>query len=236
MLLNFSKIDIPKFEAVAAGIANEIGMGENEAEQPVELMRQAVEDVIVEMQADQVVDVETDEDGSLVIEMAAAAFYKSGSAEFRAQAIPVLQKIAELLNAPRFKAYQIEVAGHTDDDPIRTAKFPSNWELSAARATSIVRYFISLDMDRRRMKAAGLADTRPKYPNRDKEGNPIIENQQENRRIVMTATAMSLQERAQVFGDAKYGLVKQKMGEQEDEKEKNKKTSVNSTTQIPKKK
>ena len=52
----------------------------------------------------------------------------------------------------------------------------------------------------------------------------------------MTATAMSLQERAQVFGDAKYGLVKQKMGEQEDEKEKNKKTSVNSTTQIPKKK
>ena len=52
MLLNFSKIDIPKFEAVAAGIANEIGMGENVAEQPVELMRQAVEDVVVEMQAD----------------------------------------------------------------------------------------------------------------------------------------------------------------------------------------
>ena len=147
MLLNFSKIDIPKFEAVAAGIANEIGMGENSAEQPVEVMKQAVEDIIVEMQADQVVDVQTDEDGSLVIEMAAAAFYKSGSAEFRAQAIPVLQKIGELLNAPRFKAYQIEVAGHTDDDPIRTTKFPSNWELSAGRATSIVRYFISLKMD-----------------------------------------------------------------------------------------
>jgi len=236
MLLNFSKIDIPKFEAVAAGIANEIGMGENEAEQPVEIMKQAVEDVIVEMQADQVVDVQTDEEGSLVIEMAAAAFYKSGSAEFRSQAIPVLQKIGELLNAPRFKAYQIEVAGHTDDDPIRTVQFPSNWELSSARATSIVRYFISLDMDRRRMKAAGLADTRPKYPNRDKEGNPIVENQMENRRIVMTATAMSLQERAQVFGDAKYGLVKQKMGEQDDEKKKNKKSSTSSKSSVPQRK
>jgi len=235
MLLNFSKIDIPKFEAVAAGIANEIGMGENSAEQPVEVMKQAVEDIIVEMQADQVVDVQTDEDGSLVIEMAAAAFYKSGSAEFRAQAIPVLQKIGELLNAPRFKAYQIEVAGHTDDDPIRTTKFPSNWELSAGRATSIVRYFISLKMDRRRMKAAGLADTRPKYPNRDKEGNPITENQMENRRIVMTATAMSLQERAQVFGDAKYGLVKQKMGEEDDKEKKRIKSNSKSTSVLPKK-
>ena len=86
------------------------------------------------------------------------------------------------------------------------------------------------------MKAAGLADTRPKYPNRDKEGNPIVENQMENRRIVMTATAMSLQERAQVFGDAKYGLVKQKMGEEEDEEKKNKESKASSTSKVPKKK
>ena len=216
MLLNFSKIDIPAFNEVAAGIANEIGMGEDESN-PIALMQEAFEDVVAEMQADQVVDVETDEDGNITIELASAAFYKSGSAEFRAQAIPVLQKIGELLNAPRFKAYQLEIAGHTDDDPISTLQFPSNWELSAGRATSIIRYFISTGMDYRRMKAAGFAHTRPKFPNRDSNGDPIKENQLENRRVVMTATPMSLEERAQIFGDARYGLVQETMSKQNEE-------------------
>jgi len=234
MLLNFSKIDIPAFQEAAAGIANEIGMGKDEAT-PITAMKEAFEDVVAEMQADQVVDVQTDEEGNITIELASAAFYKSGSADFRAQAIPVLQKIGELLNAPRFKAYQLEIAGHTDDDPIKTAKFPSNWELSSGRATSIIRYFITLGMDHRRMKAAGYADTRPKYPNRDKDGNPIKENQLENRRIFMTATPMSLQERAQIFGDAKYGLVQQKMGEATEEEIKGSKVAPSTLTGLPKK-
>jgi chemotaxis protein MotB len=234
MLLNFSKIDIPMFNAVAAGIANEIGMGKDEAN-PIALMQEAFEDVIAEMQADQVVQVETDENGNITIELASAAFYKSGSAEFRAQALPVLEKIGELLGAPRFKAYQVEIAGHTDDDPIHTAKFPSNWELSTGRATSIIRYFISLGMDFRRFKGAGYAHTRPKVPNRDKEGNPIVENQLENRRVVLTATAMSLAERAQIFGDATYGLVEQKMGEEEDENAEEPQSDPGTLTGLPKK-
>ena len=230
MLLNFWKIDIPMFNGVAAGIANEIGMGADEVN-PVAMLQQAFEDVVAEMQADEVVDVETDSDGNIVIELASGAFYKSGSAEFRPQAIPVLQKVGELLGAPRFMAYQVEIAVHTDDDPISTPQFPSNWELSTARATSIVRYFISQGLDYRRFKAAGFAHTRPKFPNRDKDGNPIPENQLENRRIVLTATAMSLQERAQLFGDATYGLVEQKMGQEEadrqaEEEEKREKSSI----------
>ena len=75
MLLNFSKIDIPAFNEVAAGIANEIGMGEDESN-PIALMQEAFEDVVAEMQADQVVDVETDEDGNITIELASAAFYQ----------------------------------------------------------------------------------------------------------------------------------------------------------------
>jgi len=215
MLLNFSKIDIPMFNEVAAGIKNEIGMGGKDSN-PITVLKKAFEDVISEMQADQVVDVQTDKDGNITIELASAAFYKSGSAEFRAQAIPVLEKIGQLLNAPRFKAYEIEIAGHTDDDPIHTAMYPSNWELSTGRATSIVRFFITLGMDFRRFKAAGYADTRPKSPNRDKEGNPIVENQLENRRIVLTATPMSLQDRAMIFGNAAYGLAEQKIGIEEE--------------------
>jgi chemotaxis protein MotB len=234
MLLNFSKIDIPAFNEVAAGIANEIGMGSEESN-PIALMQEAFEDVVAEMQADEVVDVQTDEDGNIVIELASAAFYKSGSAEFRPQALPVLEKIGELLNAPRFKAYEVEIAGHTDDDPISTARYPSNWELSTGRATQIVRYFITLGMDFRRFKAAGYAETRPKYPNRDKDGNPIVENQLENRRVVLTATPMSLEDRAQIFGDATYGLVEQKMGIEEEEQMKDTQSDPGTLTGLPKK-
>ncbi len=213
MLLNFSKIDIPAFNEVAAGIANEIGMGSKESN-PIATLQEALVSVVAEMQADQVVDVQTDNKG-ITIELASAAFYQSGSAEFRAQAIPVLEKIGQLLIAPRFMAYEVEVAGHTDDDPIHTVMYPSNWELSTGRATQIIRYFITIGMDYRRLKAAGYADTRPKYPNRDKEGNPIVENQLENRRIVINATPMSLQDRAMIFHDASYGLAEQKAAKEE---------------------
>ncbi|NQU59423.1 MAG: OmpA family protein [Rhodospirillales bacterium] len=232
MLLNFSKIDIPMFNEVAAGIANEIGMGSKESN-PIATLQEALEEVVAEMQADQVVDVQTDDSG-ITIELASGAFYKSGSSEFRPQAIPVLEKVGQLLIAPRFMAYQVEVAGHTDDDPIHTVKYPSNWELSTGRATQIIRYFITLGMDYRRLKAAGYADTRPKAPNRDKEGNPIVENQVENRRIVIAATPMSLQDRAMIFHDASYGLAEQKVAKDE-EAAKKAEPDPNTLTGLPKK-
>ncbi|MBT4463957.1 MAG: hypothetical protein HOC60_04670, partial [Rhodospirillaceae bacterium] len=129
MLLNFSKIDIPRFEEVAAGIANEIGMGTKEV-MPISMMQESIVDVVYEMQADEVVDVQTSDEG-ITIELASSAFYKSGSADFREEAIPVLTKIGKLLLAPRYVAYMIEIEGHTDDDPIHTAMYPSNWELSS---------------------------------------------------------------------------------------------------------
>ena len=70
--------------------------------------------------------------------------------------------------------YKVEVEGHTDDVPINTARFPSNWELSAARSSAVVRFLISRGVEPKRMGAIGYADTRPKKPHRDKEGNPIL--------------------------------------------------------------
>ena len=58
--------------------------------------------------------------------------------------------------APRYEPFAVDVEGHTDDDPISTAKFPSNWELSAARATAVVRFFIEQGMAGDKMKASGL--------------------------------------------------------------------------------
>ncbi len=198
MLLNFSKIDIPKFEEAAAGIANEIGMGQKEQSSPISIMKFDMQDVVYEMQADEVVEVETDDKG-ITIELASSAFYKPGSADLRNQALPVLRTMADMFKAPKYKYYNIEIEGHTDDDPISTARYPSNWELSAGRASGVVRYFISQGIDMERMKAIGYAETQPKLPNRDADGNPIKENQSENRRVIMRIYPMNLDEREKLL-------------------------------------
>ncbi len=198
MLLNFSKIDIPKFEEAAAGIANEIGMGQKEQASPISIMKFDMQDVVYEMQADEVVEVETDDKG-ITIELASSAFYKPGSADLRHQALPVLKTMADMFKSPKYKYYNIEIEGHTDDDPISTARYPSNWELSAGRASGVVRYFISQGIDMERMKAIGYAETQPKLPNRDADGNPIKENQSENRRVIMRIYPMDLDEREKLL-------------------------------------
>jgi len=196
MLLNFSKIDIPAFEEAAAGIKNEIGMGKKDFS-PISILEANIKEEVAEMQADEAVQTSTDDNG-IVIELASSAFYKPGSAQIREQAKPVLQQMAGFLSAEEYLYYNIDVEGHTDDDPIHTARFPSNWELAGDRATEVVRFFISMGFDPERMRATSFAETQPKVPNRDAEGNPIPENQAENRRVLLRIYPMSLPERARL--------------------------------------
>ncbi len=219
MLLNFSKIDIPMFEAVAAGIANEIGMGAQQT--PMQLLKLDLDAVVFSMQADQAVDVGTDEKG-VVMELASAAFYKPGSADIRPEAVAVLKKLGQTLMAPRYRMYIVEIEGHTDDDPIHTARYPSNWELSAGRAAAVVRFFIGDGMDAVRLKASGLAATRPKVPNRDETGAPIPENQAQNRRVIVRVYPMSLDEREELqrtIGVEEFTAEKEPPPEQPDAKQ-----------------
>ena len=119
------------------------------------------------------------------VELAGAAFFEPGSAKFTAEATPMLQLIYTQI-APLAKAdISIEIDGHTDDSPVASAQFPSNWELSAARASSVVRYFISKGFPPTKLRAVGLAATEPKAPDRDSEGSPIPANQDLNRRVVI---------------------------------------------------
>ena len=207
MLLTFAEYDIPAFEEAAAAIKS--NLSGRESTSPIQLMRIDVQDVVYNMQADQVVKVETDDKG-IIIELSSSAFYKPGSAELREEALPVLEKMAQTLLAPRYQTYIIDIEGHTDDIPINTAQFPSNWELSAMRATQVVRVLISQGMEPIRLKATGYADTQPKAPNKDAEGNPVPDNQALNRRVAIRIYPMSLVQR-EVF--------LQKMGEKEREKE-----------------
>ena len=191
MLVSYSKVDVPTFDKVAAGIRSEIG--NHEINTPTELMMIDLQDVVYTMQADKVVDVSTDEKG-IVLELASSAFYLPGSADIRPEAFAVLESMGKTVMSPKYEKFVVELEGHTDDDPISTPIYPSNWELSTARATRVIRFLIELGLDSRRLKASGYGASRPKVPNRDAQGAPIRENQATNRRVVVRVYPASLDE------------------------------------------
>ena len=92
--------------------------------------------------------------------------FDAGSAALRPEALPALDKLAEALrdleqNIPADIAWIVRIDGHTDARPISTAQFPSNWELSSARATSVVQYMISKGISPQHLVAAGFGEFQP---------------------------------------------------------------------------
>jgi chemotaxis protein MotB len=94
--------------------------------------------------------------------------FASGQANLSAGSFPLLATIAELLNIDLIAPIAVE--GNTDDVPIHTAAFPSNWELSTARASSIVRFLITHGIAPRRLSATGYGDQRPLASNATEAG------------------------------------------------------------------
>ena len=104
----------------------------------------------------------------LVISLKEAGFFNSGSANPRPQAMIALQQIAASLAS---SSYDVRVEGHTDNVPIHSAEFDSNWELSSARATRIARLLLELNSIRPdRLSAAGFAEFHPVDTNATPEG------------------------------------------------------------------
>lgn len=85
--------------------------------------------------------------------------FDSGSAQLKAAGLPLLGHVANLLLLDRI--HPVNVEGNTDDVPISTARFATNWELSTARATEVVRYLIDRGVPDRRLGASGYADLHP---------------------------------------------------------------------------
>ena len=104
--------------------------------------------------------------------------FPSGTADIVGDGVQVLNRIAGVLE--RFPGQRVRIEGHTDDVPIGPAlrgRYPSNWELSTARATAMVKYLVARGVAASRMAAAGYADTRPVAPNTTEAGR------EQNRRI-----------------------------------------------------
>lgn len=111
----------------------------------------------------------------LIIRLAEVGFYNSGSAVLKPESIAILDQLASQLANMR---QSIRVEGHTDNVPINTSRYPTNWELSTARATNIVIYLQEhYAFDPQRLAASGYGEFRPLVPNN------TAENRAMNRRV-----------------------------------------------------
>jgi chemotaxis protein MotB len=137
-------------------------------------IRRELEQRLSNQVATHTVSIQMGRDG-LVISLREADFFNSGSATPKPETLPTLRQIAAALGRT---PYDLRIEGHTDNIPIHTAEFDSNWELSSARATRIARLFLDLKaMPPDRISAAGYAEFHPVA------GNDTAEGRARNRRV-----------------------------------------------------
>lgn len=125
----------------------------------------------------------------LTVDVAEQLFFDSGQASLKASGKEILKKVGDTLKAYDDKI--IRVIGHTDDVPIGAAHrkmYPSNWELSVARATTVVRYLQEVGVPPERMVASGRAEYAPVAPNDSADGR------RKNRRIEITLIDRALEQ------------------------------------------
>jgi chemotaxis protein MotB len=197
VMYSMSQIDAKKFGKMAEALQGVLKGGENilmQGEQKTQghgllklgnlrsLQRQ-VEESFSALGKQEDVQTEITERG-LVVHIVESALFKLGSAELEPKAMDVLDLVFEnIKNVPN----HVRVEGHTDDRPINTVQYPSNWELSTARATQVARYFINMHgFPPDKISALGYGEFRPIRPNNS------IENRAKNRRVDVVILTMEL--------------------------------------------
>jgi len=126
-------------------------------------------------EVDHLVKVSLPKDGVIAIQIQGSILFESGSTYLSYEVDPVLDTLLELFR--QYHGYSINIKGHTDNIPISTDHYESNWELSAIRATTVLRYFLSRGVNPRRFTATGFGDAVPIA------SNTTIEGRTKNRRI-----------------------------------------------------
>jgi len=195
LLFSFSSIDKSKFNAAMLSLQGSLGIidggmvihegdfiegGEVEEllisaqeKQEFELLQEEVEEIVTEENL-KGVQVNLDERG-LVIRLIEGVLFDSGKADIKDEAKDILDKLAPLLKETH---KHIRIEGHTDNLPIHTREFPSNWELSTARAVNVVKYMIEKhNFSPYILSAAGYGEYRPIAP------NDSAKNRSLNRRV-----------------------------------------------------
>ncbi len=198
LMLSFSTVDVAEFERTMVSLQEALGLlkggrtvavESGQAELPQDRddrtrragqvqqllhVRRQIGSELAEGDLDEGTEFRLTERG-LIIQFTDQVLFPSGSADLRSQAQEMLDALAPIL---RDVPNEIRVEGHTDNVPIRTADFPSNWELSAARATNVLRYLLQVgELESDRLSAAGYGEYRPIADNDTAEGRA------QNRRV-----------------------------------------------------
>jgi len=187
VMFSISEPNTEKFEAVSKGIVE--SLSKKEVETPFRDLRKDLTSIATD--AGQQSSVETTTRG-FVYPFRAARMFAPGSADILPAAEEQLDRIAQLLTLQLGTVnYKVTVEGHTDDVPINTPRFPSNWELSSARASAVVRFLISRGVTPDRLSAIGFAESQPVEgsftvdPQNPARKVFIPEKREDNRRIVI---------------------------------------------------
>ena len=170
LMLAYAKTDVEKFRSASEAFAEQasrsatlVDLGANSRESVLsqQLSRRVAESGMLDN-----IEVLTQRD-TVELRMKDNILFESGTAQLRQGGKTVLAKLIPLLKKDR---HQITVEGHTDNIPIATERFPTNWELSAARASQVVRLLIAQGLPPQHTRAIGYADTRPIADNATPEG------------------------------------------------------------------
>jgi chemotaxis protein MotB len=170
LLLAVSPVKMAQFESMAASISGG-------APPPLEELKDKVDEFVAQEGLQDQVRAREEADG-LAIEFKDALLFDSGSADIRADGNKAIASIAKMLQTLPNRAVSIE--GYTDDVPIRTPRFASNWELSSQRAINVRSALEQGGVSRERMSVRGFADTRRV----EAQGTPE-EQRAANRRVVI---------------------------------------------------
>jgi chemotaxis protein MotB len=158
-------------QPAADGAAAAAGMRARALQQVADQVARAMDDLV---KANLVVVRRTDY--WIEVEIRTDILFPSASAQLEPNAVSVIEKLGEAL-APYPNSIRVE--GHTDDRPIKTVAFISNWELSAARAGSVVRVLASKGVNPQRLAVIGYGENRPTH------GNDTVDGRNANRRVVV---------------------------------------------------
>ena len=183
LIFAVSEINQNKFEAINQSLNNSLLQKQQEPTvNPLSDLQKILSSTLSDYQINPDEAIKLNEN-SLKVALPGELLFASASTEINAESQQLIQQVAEKIKAFPLPNYAVEIEGHTDDEPIQTMRFPSNWELSSARAIAVLKVFMRVGVPQHKLKSIGYADTQPLAPNRDAMGQALKKNQELNRRV-----------------------------------------------------
>lgn len=176
----FSTPDSEKLEQLREATAKTTG---TKYVRPLKELTEDLKKIIKENNMDREIQISNLLDG-IKLTASSTSFFDIGSEKLQDDAKKTLTALGHILK-DKAEGFKIVVEGHTDDVPIKTIQFPSNWELSLRRSSEVVRLFEGIGIEHGNLRPVGLADIEPQLATTGLQGDALRDARSKNRRIVI---------------------------------------------------